>query len=389
MSAQRVDSWRRLDKEIDQTERAAAAAAAVAGNDDLESSAASAEIRELSEAFERVSRRAFELRREAKQETVRAYAMLERLKKLKERQSSACENGGGESAESDSKEGVVVAADGAAAPAKPPPSILDNAVVVLCRTSGPTNLGQICRTCVNLGLGPDQLRLVAPTIHPNTSEARRFAMRSKPLLLGAKTFSTLREAVADCGLVVGTCGKRVSSKKVIRVVTPDRVPALVREHAAAERFAIVFGPEADGMSSADLQLCNACVTIPSRAYSSYNLSCAVAITLYSVFRAAGEGDMSEEQELRAKGRKAAVFKDLEALQGVWERAISALKAKPMNVREYLRNRPMSSHMCHKMRLMFQKMLSAMPGAAQEAKIAVDASKAEAGIESNMFGQSGL
>lgn len=164
-------------------------------------------------------------------------------------------------------------------------SLVAAACVVLVRTTGAVNLGQIARVCNNLDV-PD-LRLVDPQCDTNCSDSRKFAVHSKRLLLGARTFATLAEAVADCGVVVATSGKVAGTGGWRGVRTPEQVPELLRERRA-ERFAVVFGNEAEGLREAELALCHVYVTIPTRGYSSLNLGHAVAVVMYTLSRAGAE-----------------------------------------------------------------------------------------------------
>lgn len=177
------------------------------------------------------------------------------------------------------RRGPYRAAAMAAPTPTPLPDHLRSCTVVLVRTQGPVNLGMIARLCGNLGI--TDLRLVAPRCEIDCEDARKFAVHARDFLLAAPVFPDLASAVHDCGLVVGTSA-RVREAEAGIPMLPEEVPALLARRPAA-RWAIVFGNEADGLNEAELERCQAFVRL--RTFGdifSYNLSHAVAITLYQI-----------------------------------------------------------------------------------------------------------
>jgi len=156
-------------------------------------------------------------------------------------------------------------------------------------------------------LGVPELRIVDPVCQINTSESRKFAHHARPILLGAKVYGTLPDAVADRGLVVG-----VSARRRLRGRMPSWTPALARSEigASAGSLALVFGNELNGLSNEELECCHACIRLSTPGdYPSYNLSHAIAITLYELC-----ADRSE----RSSGHlPLASQRDLQRLLDVW------------------------------------------------------------------------
>lgn len=197
-------------------------------------------------------------------------------------------------------------------------SNVSNAVVVLVRTTGPVNLGQIARVCNNLAVR--DVRIVEPQCETNCSDSRKFAVHSKRLLVGMPVFATLAEAVADCGLVIGTSGRQHGSNAWRGLYTPEQVPDLLRERPA-ERYAVVFGNEAAGLNDAELSQCHTYVRIPTRGYSSLNLGHAVAVVMYTISRAhvpAGERARAADPEGdRIRDQMAASVAEVTRLANYW------------------------------------------------------------------------
>lgn len=115
-------------------------------------------------------------------------------------------------------------------------------------------------------------------------EARSAVGPASELLANAEEFSSLRDAVADCGLVVGTTAiqHRGLQHALHQVV---QGAAAIREAMTSAPVAIVFGSEKTGLSNDDLTHCHWLMHIPARhEHQSMNLGQAVAVTLYEIAR---------------------------------------------------------------------------------------------------------
>jgi tRNA/rRNA methyltransferase len=155
--------------------------------------------------------------------------------------------------------------------------LLDRCCVVLVRTQGPVNLGMVARACGNLGLA--DLRLVAPECEVNCPDTRKFSTHSRELILNAPVYAELGAALHDCDLAIGTSARN-RDREYGQGMDVHGVPALVAARAA-RKVALVFGNEADGLNDAELILCQAWMHLDTFGpNTSYNLSHAVAITLY-------------------------------------------------------------------------------------------------------------
>jgi TrmH family RNA methyltransferase len=156
--------------------------------------------------------------------------------------------------------------------------------VILVRPRNSGNVGAAARALKNMGLG--RLVLVAPHRF-DQARAAEMAVHAADLVDHRCTVSTVREAVADCGLVVGTTSRPSAVRR--GALTP-RVAA--REMIAASVLndvALLFGPEDHGLSGDELELCHRVASIPaSGEYASLNLAQAVLLCAYEVFLAAGE-----------------------------------------------------------------------------------------------------
>ena len=153
--------------------------------------------------------------------------------------------------------------------------------VVLVSTRNPLNIGAAARAMSNFGIR--NLRLVKP-YEPGFREARS-AVGAAATLQDARIFSTLAEAVADCGLVIGTTGGRDRQLNNSLHRLQDAAP-LVTQETARGMVAVVFGSEKRGLSNDDLSYCHWTMHIPTAEdHVSMNLGQAVAVSLYEITRA--------------------------------------------------------------------------------------------------------
>lgn len=162
---------------------------------------------------------------------------------------------------------------------------LSSIEIVLVRPQGAGNVGAVARAMKNMGL--EQLVLVGPRVQRDFW-ARAMAVHAKDLLERTRVASELGEAVADCGLVIGTTARSGLYRAPLgsaRELAPSIVAA-----AKSNRVAIVFGPEDHGLSNEDLKACHRLLTIPaSPAYPSLNLAQAVMIVCYELFLSSEAG----------------------------------------------------------------------------------------------------
>lgn len=155
---------------------------------------------------------------------------------------------------------------------------LENIRIVLVNTTHAGNIGAAARAMKNMGLS--QLYLVAPREYP-APEATWRAANAVDLLERAVVVADLDEAVADCGLVIGT------SARQRRIPWPllDSRQCCEQAYREAARgpVAFVFGREDRGLTNEELQRCHLHVNIPAdETYSALNLGMAVQVIAYEL-----------------------------------------------------------------------------------------------------------
>lgn len=160
--------------------------------------------------------------------------------------------------------------------------LLPRIQIVLVRPRGAANAGAAARAMKNMGLA--DMRFVAPSFR-RPALAAAMAVHARDILERAPRFATIREAVADCQLVVGTTSRRGRYRSCSE--TLEEIAGDLLDHAENGQVALLFGPEDHGLTNADLLHCQRLLTIPTdERYASLNLAQAVLLCCYELRRAA-------------------------------------------------------------------------------------------------------
>jgi TrmH family RNA methyltransferase len=153
--------------------------------------------------------------------------------------------------------------------------------IVLVETNHPGNIGAAARAMKNMGL--TALHLVRPQFFPH-AEASARASGADDLLAAAHVHERFEDAIADCGLVVGTSARQ--RHLPWELVEPRACAERIVQASRAGDVAVVFGAERTGLTNVELERCNLLVTIPTSAqYSSLNLAMAVQVIAYELWLA--------------------------------------------------------------------------------------------------------
>ncbi|HSE90577.1 MAG TPA: RNA methyltransferase [Candidatus Binatia bacterium] len=160
--------------------------------------------------------------------------------------------------------------------------MLKNIRIILVRPRGSGNIGSIARAMKNTG--QTELAIVGKA-RTRSFWARAMAVHGRDILENAKFYDTLRQAIADCTLVVGTTCRSGLYRRHSR--TPRELAAAIVAAARTGKVALIFGPEDHGLSNKDLEHCQLLMTIPTHPdYQSLNVAQAAVICLYELYLAA-------------------------------------------------------------------------------------------------------
>jgi tRNA/rRNA methyltransferase len=157
--------------------------------------------------------------------------------------------------------------------------MLENIRIVMVRPRGSGNIGSVARAMKNTGL--TELVIVGPA-RTHSFWARAMAVHGREILSQARCVESLRKAVGDCNLVVGTTCRSGLYRKHSQ--SPRELAPTIVAAAREGKVALIFGPEDHGLSNKDLEPCQLLLTIPAHpAYTSLNIAHAVVICLYEIY----------------------------------------------------------------------------------------------------------
>jgi tRNA/rRNA methyltransferase len=136
------------------------------------------------------------------------------------------------------------------------------------------------------------LRIVGNREDYDDEKVRILAIHASPIWENATFFTSITAACSDCILCCGTTRRRGKNRKG-KLLLPEEFAELVfalpkgSEGQRSAKIAVVFGAERTGLTDAELAECTTALTIPaSDEFPSLNLSHAVQIVCYELFRAA-------------------------------------------------------------------------------------------------------
>jgi len=154
----------------------------------------------------------------------------------------------------------------------------DNISVIMINTTHPGNIGAAARALKNMGLS--KLVLVDPKEYP-TAKATWRAAGATDVLEQVEVVSTIDEAIADCGLVIGTSARE--RRIPWPLLTPRECGDRVCHESKQHKVAIIFGREDRGLTNEELQKCHYHVHIPANPeYSALNIAAAIQVIVYEI-----------------------------------------------------------------------------------------------------------
>src|SRR5690348_1855422 len=176
--------------------------------------------------------------------------------------------------------------------------------------------------------GFTRLRVVNP--YEVAFREARSAVGASEVLAGAEEFTSIADAVADCGLVAGTTalGDREIQHPLKRL---EEAAGIINSQSS--RVALLFGSEKTGLSNRDFSHCHWLLRIPtSECNISMNLGQAVAVCLYELIREERHSAFSTQQSAKATAKSSipepkhedrADAQQLERISGVLTEALLA------------------------------------------------------------------
>jgi tRNA/rRNA methyltransferase len=177
--------------------------------------------------------------------------------------------------------------------------ILERIHIVLVEPKNAGNIGSVVRAMKNMGLS--SLRLVNPVPFRDEAEQRKMGYRSQEIIDVAREYPSLSDALQGISQVFLATAKAGKWKRDF--LSPAQAAAQVVATAPGEKIALVFGREDKGVNTDESQLANYFIRIPmAGTYPSLNLSQAVMVVVYELFKAVQEGGRGPELPRMAEKR---------------------------------------------------------------------------------------
>ena len=164
------------------------------------------------------------------------------------------------------------------------------------------NIGACARALKNFGFS--NLNIVAPRDPWPNTKARMTSVGAYNIVQKAKVYKNISEAVKKFDLVfAATARQRDINKKHISII--NFVKFLSKYKKA--NIGIMFGAEASGLSNHDLSLSNFIIQIPtSKKLTSLNLSHAVIVICYEIYKSLNFSDFKKEKVLTKLTSKSSI-----------------------------------------------------------------------------------
>jgi len=152
--------------------------------------------------------------------------------------------------------------------------------VILLESETPGNVGSIARVMKNFSM--TNLVLINPKCNHLANEAKSRATKARSILKNAKIISW--KDIKKYDYVIGTTSMLGTDYNIPRSpITPEELAVKLSDKKG--NIALLFGREGSGLKNKEILECDFIITIPaSKKYPVMNISHAVAIVLYEIFR---------------------------------------------------------------------------------------------------------
>jgi tRNA/rRNA methyltransferase len=174
------------------------------------------------------------------------------------------------------------------------------------------NIGSCARALKNFGFS--KLNIISPRDPWPNTKARMTSVGAFNIIKSAKIYNSVESVVKKFDLIFATTArKRDVNKKHISIINFIKILTKYKN----SNIGIMFGPEASGLSNHDLSLSNFIIQIPtSSKLTSLNLSHAVIVICYEIYRSLNISEFKKEKilsKLASKGSIKNLIKYLEKM----------------------------------------------------------------------------
>lgn len=180
--------------------------------------------------------------------------------------------------------------------------------IVLVDAKYSMNIGSVARTMACTGF--DDLTLVRPKRDWKNMDAIKYSLFGSSVLDKVKTTNDLSELKSTDSLLLGF-SRRIGRRRSYPIALTE-LSDFVLKFGFNKHIKLVFGGEAAGLSTEDINICDHIVTIDKHIVSnSLSLPMAVAMVLYEIKRSALlDKEAKNEKDLFNNGQYAELYKKI-------------------------------------------------------------------------------
>lgn len=161
--------------------------------------------------------------------------------------------------------------------------------VILIEPQEPGNIGAVARSMANFDFS--ELILINPRCDHMHVDARRRSVHATHILEKARIVN-FKELKDEFDYLIATTSNLGTDYNITRLpMHPDELAKKIKKKNS--KIGLVFGRESSGLTNKEIDFCDYLVSIPtSKKYDSMNLSHAVTIILYEVYKSIGKNKIT-------------------------------------------------------------------------------------------------
>lgn len=180
--------------------------------------------------------------------------------------------------------------------------------IILLEIEHPGNLGAIARVMANFNA--QQLVLINPKCSFTDQDAKNRAKHAQTIL--DKAVVADASTLKSFDYLIGTTARLGRDYNIPRSpLLPEQLPVLLRKK---NNIGLLFGREGIGLTNEEVKLCDFTITIPtSKKYPSLNISHAVAIVLYELYKDHGKENVNKQFPAIGKPEKEHLLKKIDGI----------------------------------------------------------------------------
>ena len=184
--------------------------------------------------------------------------------------------------------------------------IFNNVTFILHKPQLSENIGSCARVLKNFGFS--KLNIVKPKHGWPNKKARVTSVGAYDILQKVKVYRNTIDSLKKSDLVFSTTARKRDINK--KHISMKSFKNFIKKNYK-KKICIMFGQESSGLSNEDLSFSNSIIQIPtSKNFSSMNLSHAMAVVCYEIFKTLNPSIFNKESKILKTPSKNSIVKFL-------------------------------------------------------------------------------